>query len=92
MSGRNGYMTHEEFKIGCQREFAARPEGAGWTLEFPAPQDAERLWTVTAWRKRGVVTEGDDHRVTVEDFPAARATASTPKELVDGLIQMIRNV
>ena len=87
MSGRNGYMTRAEFIFGCQRAMDARPEAVGWTLAFPAPQDAERVWTVIARR----MVDGAPREVKVEDISASRASASTPDDVVDALVRMIRD-
>lgn len=74
----------DDFKAGCVRAMAARPECAGWTLQFDQ-QDGQREWIVTA------IHLTLPHRLTLT-CRSATATPSTPADVVEGVVRMIRDL
>ena len=85
--------TIEQFTNECQHEASTRAELAGWIISVePVPGNAEREWVVNAMPPDGTsgAPSQDALALTWESIRMSTG-ASAPKDVVDGLIHMLRS-
>lgn len=83
-------MAFEQFKQGCETARAARRECVSWTLAFEE-LDFQREWHVTATAH--IVKNGLPSQLSASTYvSSAYAITSTPGEVIEQLVRMIREM